>query len=64
MQADQKLIQDIANHAKNYVDAANRGHLQQVRERARYEEQQQRAALEKKVAEAEMRKNILSNVKL
>lgn len=61
---EQNLIQDIVIHAKNYVDAANRGHLQQIREQARYEDQQQRATLERKVAEAELRKNILSNVKL
>lgn len=61
---DERFIQDIVNHAKNYVNAANRGYVQQMREHARKEEQQQRAALEKKIAEAEMRKNILSNVKL
>jgi serine/threonine protein kinase len=61
---DESFIQNIVNHAKNYVDAANQGYVKQMHERARKEEQQRRAALEKQIAEAEMRKNILSNVKL
>ncbi len=61
---DERLIQNIVNHAKEYVNAANRGYAQQMRERAIKEEQQQRAALEKRVAEETMRKNILSNIKL
>lgn len=60
----EKLIQDIVNHVKEYVVAANRGYLEQLREHAAQNERQQRAALEKKVAEAELRKNILSKVKL
>ena len=61
---DKKFIQNIVNHAKNYVNAANSGYVQQIRELAKKEEQQQRAALEKQITEAEMRENILSNVKL
>lgn len=61
---DTTRIQDIINNAKDYVNAANRGYVQEIRDLARKEEQQQRAALEKQIAEAEMRKNILSNVKL
>ena len=60
----EKLIQDIVNYAKQYVDAANRGYVDRIRDLARKEEQQKRAALIKQVAEAELRKNILSNVKL
>ena len=61
---DESFIQQIVNHAKNYVNAANQGYVQQEQERERKEEQQRRIALEKQIAEAEMRKNVLSNVKL
>ncbi len=61
---DESFIQQIVNHAKNYVNAANQGYVKQEQERARKEEQQRRIALEKQIAEAEMKKNILSNVKL
>lgn len=61
---DQALIQEIVDYAKQYLDAANRGYVEQIRQRAAQEERQKRAALEKAVAEAELRKNILSSVKL
>ncbi|MCX5817526.1 MAG: serine/threonine-protein kinase [Proteobacteria bacterium] len=61
---DESFIQQIVDHAKNYVNAANQGYVQQEQDRARKEEQQRRTALEKQITEAEMRKNILSNVKL
>jgi len=61
---DEKLVQNVVDHAKQYVAAANRGYVEQLREHAAREERQQRSALEKKVAEAELRKNILSKVKL
>ena len=61
---DEKLVQNVVDHAKQYVAAANRGYVEQLREHAAREERQQRAALEKKMAEAELRKNILSKVKL
>ena len=61
---DENLIQQIVNHAKNYVNAANNGYLMQIQDQARQKEQRQKAALEKEIAEAELRKNILSNVKL
>lgn len=64
VQNDQGLIQQIVNFAKEYVDAANRGYAKQLKERSRQEEQQQRAELEKEIAEAEFRKNVLENVKL
>jgi serine/threonine protein kinase len=64
VRGDERFIQDIINNAKDYVNAANRGYVQEMRARAKKEEQQQRAALEKQVAEAEMRKNILSKIKL
>lgn len=58
------IIQQIVDHAKNYVNAANQGYVQKMRARAREEEQQRRTALENQIAEAERRKSILSKVKL
>jgi hypothetical protein len=64
VRSDAKLIQDVVGHAKSYCEAANRGYLAQLRKKAADEERAQRAALEKQVAEAELRRRILSNVKL
>ena len=61
---NESLVQKIVDHAKNYVTAANRGYVERERERLAREDRAQRAALEKQVAEAELRKNILSRVKL
>lgn len=61
---DERLVQQLVDHAKNYVAAANRGYAEQQREIAAREERKQRAALEKKVAEAELRKNILTKIRL
>lgn len=61
---NEQLIQQLINHAKQYVDAANKGYVQQVRDQEMKKERQQKAALEKQVQEAELRKNILANVKL
>lgn len=64
IRGNEKLIQDVVNHVKLYVTAANRGYVEQQRERAARQEHEQRAALEKKIAEADLKKNILSKVKL
>jgi serine/threonine protein kinase len=61
---DENFIQDIVNHAKNYTNAANQGYIQKMHELAEREEKHRRDALQKKIAEAEKRKNILSKVKL
>jgi hypothetical protein len=61
---DERLVQQLVDHAKNYVAAANAGYAQQQRELAARLEREQRAALERKVAEAELKKNILSRVRL
>jgi hypothetical protein len=61
---DANFIQELINYAKGYVNSANRDFVQQMRENARREEEQQRTALEKNIAEAERRKNILANIKL
>lgn len=61
---DERLVQQLVDYVKNYVAAANRGYVEGERERAAREDREQRAALEKKVAEAELRKNILGKVKL
>jgi serine/threonine protein kinase len=61
---DENFVQQIVNHAKNYVSAANRGYAEQQREHARQEERRQREQYEKEVTESELRKNILSRIKL
>ena len=61
---DSKFIQELVNFAKQYLASANRGYLQFLRDCKVKEERDQRAALEKLVAEKELRNNILANVKL
>lgn len=61
---DERFIQQIVDHAKNYVAAANRGYVEQQKEIATRQEREQRTALERKIAEAELRKNVLAKVKL
>lgn len=61
---DERLVQEVVNHAKNYVAAANGGYVQQQQELNARNEREQRLALERAVAEADLRKNILKNVKL
>lgn len=63
-QKDAIFIQKLIDFAKQYLAAANRGYVEQLRDHAAREAQLQRAALEKSVAEAELRKNILTSVKL
>jgi serine/threonine protein kinase len=61
---DERLVQEVVNHAKNYVAAANRGYVQQQQELNARNEREQRQALERAVAEADLRRNILKSVKL
>jgi hypothetical protein len=61
---NESSIQQIVDHAKNYVASANRNYVLQMQEQAAREERQQRAALEKQIAESEKKKNILANIKL
>jgi hypothetical protein len=61
---DERFVQQLVDHAKNYVAAANVGYAQQQSELAARLEREQRAALERKVAEAELRKNIVSKIRL
>jgi serine/threonine protein kinase len=61
---EESLVQRIVDHAKNYVNSANRFYEETLRNRAVEEERRQREILEKRVAEAELRKNILARVKL
>lgn len=61
---DERFVQQIVDHTKNYVAAANRGYVEQQKEIAMRQEREQRAVLERKVAEAELRKNVLAKVKL
>lgn len=58
------LIQDVVNHAKAYVDAANRGYVSQQQELAARQERAARETHERRVQEAQLRANILRNVKL
>jgi len=51
------------DHAKHYVAATNRGYLEELRDRAAREEHELPLVLEKKVADADFRKNILSSLK-
>lgn len=64
IRADERLVQQVVDYAKNYVAAANRGYMQQQQEIATRREREERIALERAVAEAELRKNILKNIKL
>ncbi len=64
VRSDEKLIQALVDNAKQYAEAANRGYVAQLRTAAQQDEQRERAALQKKIADAELRKNILSRVKL
>lgn len=60
----ESLIQQLVNNAKAYVDAANRGYVLQQEELAARREREERAAHEKRVTEAQLRANILKNVRL
>ena len=64
IRSDEHLLQKVVNHAKDYAAAANRGYVQQLTELNTRNEREQRIALERAVAEADLRKNILKNVKL
>ena len=61
---NESLIQDLVNHAKSYVDAANRGYVLQQQELAARQERANREAHEQRVKEALLRANVLKNVKL
>jgi len=61
---NESLIQSLVNNAKNYVDAANRGYVLQQQEQAARQERAEREAQERRIAEAQLRANILKNVKL
>lgn len=61
---DEGLIQQVVNHVKNYVTAANRGYIEQQKQLAARKEREQRVTLERSIAEAELRKNILKNIRL
>lgn len=61
---NESLIQRLVDNAKNYVDAANRGYVQQQQEQAARQERAERVAHERRIAEAQLRANVLKNVKL
>lgn len=57
-------VQQVVDLAKQYSAAANRGHVEQLRDHAAHEDRLQRTAWEKELAERELRKTILAKVKL
>ena len=61
---NESLIQSLINNAKNYVDTANRGYVLQQQEQAARQERVERETHERRVAEAQLRANILKNVTL
>lgn len=61
---DDKFIQQIIGHFKGYVQTANKNYELQLQENAKENDRRQRAELEKKIAQAELRKNILSKIQL
>ena len=61
---NESLIQELVNHAKAYVDAANRGYVLQQQELAARQERADREAHEKRVKEAQLRANVLKSVRL
>lgn len=64
VRGDEHLIQQVIDYAKLYTTAANQNYVLQIRDSQRQEEQRKKAALENQVAEAELRKNILTNIKI
>lgn len=61
---NENIVQQIVDHAKNYISSANSEYLTQLKENALKEEKSKRLEYERKVQEAELKKNILSKVKL
>lgn len=64
VRGNESLIQSLVNNAKSYVDAANRGYVLQQQEVSAKRERAERDANERRIAEAQLRSNILNNVKL
>jgi len=64
VRGDEHLIQQVIDYAKQYTATANQNYVQQIRDLQVQEERRTRAALEKQVAEAELRKNILTKIRL
>ena len=61
---NESLIQSLVDNAKSYLDAANRGYVLQQQEHAARQERADREANERRIAETQLRANILKNVKL
>jgi len=60
----ERVVQEVVNNAKNYVMIANSGYVKRQQEIAARADRERRANLEREVAEAEFRKNILTRIKL
>jgi hypothetical protein len=61
---NEEFIQRLVDHATGYVAAANRRYVEEASERARQKERMELAALEKEIAQAELRKKILARIKV
>lgn len=62
--ASDDTIQQLVNHAKTYASMANATYVAQLAQQADQKEHEQRAALQRQIAEAERRKSVLEKVKL
>jgi serine/threonine protein kinase len=63
-QQDVKHIQSVVNYGKEYVSEANQAYERLLYAQAQRRDKEKRAALEKKVADAELRKKILEGITL
>lgn len=64
IRVNERHAQDAVNHAKNFVEAANRAYQQQLKSEAKQREQQQREKLERETAEAETRARLIRDLKI
>ena len=60
--AEERSVQQIINHFKNYLDMTTRDYQADLNEKAARDEQQLRRKLEQEVAEAERRSRVLGNL--
>jgi len=61
---NETFIQKLVDYVKGYVGAANNGYMRQLTENAKIEYAKKRKEYEDQIAEANLRKNILTNVKI
>jgi serine/threonine protein kinase len=61
---NERTIQRVVDHAKQYVESANSDYVVRLEAQAREAERRKRGELEAKVAAEERRKNLLANIRL